>query len=275
MKPRHSWKWLTPRFSSLRSAAPARTSSRPCLPLVEQLEDRILLDGQTQAIIVVCRNQIALHWSEVAFLQSAIGNVGGGNDKLQDAFLKIETEFLKIDAVLDKASTEAIVGLKILPDAATHKIDEAFNDIISELKILGDANGELLPAVQKIRDAALGTLDSIGSLLPAVQDGALKIDPSVLKLDLNFLKFEDEFLKIDGVTDKWTADFFNNKLSTDKQDTLQIKLDTAYLKLDDAIGAMGDGSVFTELKGEVDQLKLDNTNFLIGLLQPPPVTTPT
>ena len=266
----HTWNWLPSRFT--RFVPGKACPSRPCLAMMEPLEDRLLLStaGSTDSagiLIGLLRNQLALNSGQINVLKVASGELVAGDKTMQTAFLKIEEDFLKIDGAILDVGVDALSGQKI---DTTHKVDLALADIDSQVKLFGNSDGAglLLPAVQKVREAALGTF-KIASGLPQAIKGEIK-------LDLAFVKIEADLLKIDVQLLKLSAADFKGTLTADKSSDAVLKIDAAFVKIDAGIAAMGDGSVFQLAIADADALKIDTLSFINTLTAPPTVpTTPT
>src|SRR4051812_14304368 len=101
-----SWKWLSFRPTrELLAGRDAPPQSRPCLPAVEKLDDRVMLsvtpnasevpplNGDTQILIGLLKGQLELVGNEVNALTPAADitvNNGSGMSKLNASFLKID-----------------------------------------------------------------------------------------------------------------------------------------------------------------------------------------
>ncbi|MEI8194794.1 MAG: hypothetical protein WCI73_02680 [Phycisphaerae bacterium] len=280
MTPMHTWKWLPTRFTRLLSQGSASASDRPgrpCLAALEQLDDRVLLSvaptanaDQIAALIGLLRTELSLNSSEVAVLKLATGAVTVGQKTDADsAFLKLESDFLKIDGLLLNFAASTVDGEAKDKDHKVQVVSAQMQDVFLKidalLPTLDKGSQELLvPAVQKVREAALTALNAITDL------GALKITDH--KMGNAFLKIDAELLKIDGFTIKLSADAIAGKVMPQDK-WLPTALNNMFLKIDSQIGAMGDGSVYKELVGAVDQLKIDTQGFLAGLTTPVGTTT--
>src|SRR5258705_11522322 len=109
MLPTPSWKWLSSRLTTRALATPGTTPSRPCLPAIEQLDDRVLLsvsfegapNGDTQILIGLLRGQVPLVSHEVNLLKIA-GDLKLDIHKLNESFLKIDDVIYKYGESLVK-----------------------------------------------------------------------------------------------------------------------------------------------------------------------------
>jgi len=260
----HSWNWLPPRVTRFHSSLP----SRPPLAMVEQLEDRVLMSvsegGIEQALIGLLRQQIGVRNAELEVLKLAGDLVQDKTTPLSstvEAFLKIEDDFQGIDGALVKIVHSALLGNKMNVDVQMVKIDFAFASLEEEVKFFGEnGTGLLLPAVQRVREAALDTI-KFANALPAVQ-------LTDHKLVGDFMKFEFEYLKIADITDKVVTTDLAGKLTADKWRLDIVKLDDAFVKLDADIAAMGDGSVFKALSEDLSKLQDNTFNFLTDFTTP-------
>jgi hypothetical protein len=269
------WNWLPPRGARVRPANPSLAGvPRPPLALLEQLEDRVLLsvntEGGTEAILIgLLRGQIALRSAELNFLKIAGELVSDKTTPLAETFVKIEDDFLRIDGALFKLTEWTLAAHKDRADVLTVKLEDvivsSFSKIEMELKGLGgtDEGALLLPAVQKVREAATRALGSLAQL------GEVKLAPQV---SAEFAKVERDFLKIGFITDKFTTDQLYDKLNKGADDRVDVKLTDAFEKLDAAIGAMGDGSVFKALAEDLAMLQATTFNFVDSFGTP--VTSP-
>ena len=146
-------------------------------------------------------------------------------------------------------------------DVQMVKIDFAFASLEEEVKFFGEnGTGLLLPAVQRVREAALDTI-KFANALPAVQ-------LTDHKLVGDFMKFEFEYLKIADITDKVVTTDLAGKLTGEKWRLDIVKLDDAFVKLDADIAAMGDGSVFKALSEDLSKLQDNTFNFLTDFTTP-------
>jgi len=263
MDRKHSWSWLPSRNPRVRPANPSLAGeSRPPLTM-EPLEDRVLLsatlsEGEQGILIGLLRNQIGLRSAELGALKLAGEMVGDKQSPLANAFVKIEDDFLQLDQAIWKLADGSVFqGDKLSPvgwklEVKGH-IDAALADLDLQVKLFGEGeNNALLPAVQKVREAANRALNGL-------TETTVKLDA---KFHSSFLQIENEFLKIELVTDKWTTDDLAQKLNKGQDDNIDQKLAIEFKKLDNAFAAMGDGSVFKALSDDLAALKIQTVTFV-------------
>ncbi len=271
MARKHSWNRLLTKSTRVRPANPsAAGGARPPLAVLEQLEDRVLLSATsaaattaatTEVLIGLLRGQIGLRTAELTAMKLA-GELlpavqAGAVQPLDDAFLKIERNFHRIERALFKLTENALSDQKVDKIDVAQKvrleneIADSLQKVDLEVKLFGE-NGQvvLLPAVQSVAGAADGALRSLSDL------GGVKLND---KLSAEFVKIEDDFLRIGGISDKWTSDVIMDKGNLDKFDQ---KLDSAFDKLDSALAAFGDGSVHFGVAEGLATLKIETLNFV-------------
>jgi len=252
-----SWKWLTSRLSARAFAADAKTPSRPCLPAIDQLDDRVMMsvstdasevpppNGDTQILIGLLRGQTELVSHELNALKLAA--------ELKLDVHKLNDSFLSIDAVINKFG-EAILK----NDLTSVKIDRSIDDLKIEFQKIdalvggigddSDAGGEL--------KFILDTMDHKASELIGLLNSATGAGDLDHKIELDYLKVSDSFLKLDGALLKVQEDaILARKAGKGQQEYLQIKLQDVLvtsLKIDD---------------GDVRAQLLDLEKVTAGLLQ--------
>jgi len=238
MKRDPSWKWLPSRPAVRTSDADIPT--RPSMPAMEQLDDRILLSAapsadaaagpgggpqlSTSALIGLLRGELELVKGELSALKLAPAAL-----KVDDV-VQLKLAFLKIDDLFLTLGDQAITGdIATKKWPITLKIDQAFLKIDD---IVGSAGSDsaLLPAVQKVREAAT----RLQKVLSNTDTQFLKIDNSQLKF---VLKLADDALKIDETALKIGL--------LDAQDLVRIlpyiehKIAEANLKLNEDVDKLG------------------------------------
>ena len=262
-----SFKWM-PSRDNVRDLAAAGTTpatSRPCLPAVEQLGDRILLSAVAPAAATdgpppVDRVLIGLLQGELklATQEAAVLKLIGGADpqlvhKLTEAFEKVNSDvFLK------------------LGDIKGESIDEKHKDEIASLdqdflKIDGILQGALanVPGgTQETIKAAVGDIKlNAGDLLDAVS--GIKLDTIDEKAQVQYLKIASDFLKLDQGLLKIEEQVLTTarKAGKGQQEFLLIKMTDIIVS---SVQKLSDGNLKENLLG----LLADTDKILIGLLQP-------
>jgi hypothetical protein len=272
---KHLWNWLPNRVSRIRPANPSLSGApRPPLAMLEQLEDRVLLsvvnsEGTEAILIGLLRGQIDLRAAEIEFLKLAGDLIADKTSPLIDTFVKIEADFLKIEGALFKLTEWSLSEQKHKQDFLTVKLTDvivsSFSKIESELKLGGGKETALLlPAVQKVREAASRALGSLSEI------GDIKLDG---KVAAQFLRIENVLWKVGAITEKWTSDSLYDKLNKGADDRIDVKLTDAFVKLDDALAAFGDGSVFKALAEDLATLEANTFNFVDTFGSPIIITT--
>jgi hypothetical protein len=203
-----SWKWLSFRPTREIVSGDAAPASRPCLPAVEQLDDRLMLsastdasevpppNGDTQILIGLLRGQIGVLSDELNAIKFAgalkldvhkftesfqriddlINKVGEAqikvdltDHKIQSAISDLKVEFLKIDALVGGIDSESGGSLKFVLDSLEHKATELVG-LLSSATGGGDLDHKIELKYQKVADSFLA-LD--GALLKIQEDAAL------------------------------------------------------------------------------------------------------
>jgi hypothetical protein len=255
MLPTPSWKWLSSRLSTRAlTTASGATPSRPCLPAIEQLDDRVMLSvsvegapkGDTQILIGLLRGQVELVSHEVNILKVA------GDLKLD--IHKFNESFLKIDDLISKFGEDPLGTIK--GESLDLKLDKTISDLeIEFLKIDALVGGlpeggdrELKLLVDTFEHKAVDLVTFLGSSTGGGDLGH--------KVEETYLKVAASFLKLDGAVLKVEEDSIARKAGKGQQEFLQIKLQDVLissLKLDDS-----------DLKQEVLGLATDTVATLGG-----------
>jgi hypothetical protein len=260
-----SWKWLSSRPNPRARAAgagspPPQAPSRPCLPAVEPLGDRILLSAVAPAaasegpppidrvLIGLIKGELNLATGELAALKLA----GGDNAQLLH---KLTEGFLKIDDVINKVGDAVIKG-----DLTGLKEDKALELLNDEfLKIDAAVGGLSGDAQQALKAAIDGIKLSAGELLGGLTN--IKLDELSHKEQEAFLKITDAFSDADAGLLKIEEAVLARKAGKGQQEFLVIKMNdilvSSFQKLDDA-----------GLKEQLSGIVADTEKILIGLLQP-------
>jgi len=209
MASNHSWKWL-PSRPSLHSAPASSPNSRPCLPQVEQLDDRLLLSatpdiiikeggGATAVLIGLLKGNVGIVSDELAALNIAADLSGqkfsADYIKFTDAFNKLDDLLYNLGDVLIKEAARVDIGdihITKPTDKASTNIAEELVKIEMLANTIGGAGAEdvLLPAVNKLAGDTMALVNELIKLAP-------QPDTITQKQAVNFLRISDEFLKID------------------------------------------------------------------------------
>jgi hypothetical protein len=258
-----SWKWLSSRLTArelVAGAASSRMPSRPCLPAVEALGDRIMLSAVApaaasegpppadQILIGLIKGELNLATSELAALKLA-----GGEDA--QLLHKITESFLKIDDVVNKVGEAVIKG-----ELTENKDSKALELLDAEFVKLDAAIGGLSGNTQEQLKAAIGDIKlSAGDLVGALSN--IKLDEVSDKERQTFLKIADAFGDVDAGLLKIEEAVLARKAGKGQQEFLVIKLTdvlvSSFQKLSDA-----------GLKEQLSGIVADTEKILIGLLQP-------
>jgi hypothetical protein len=234
------------------------TTSRPCLPAVEALGDRILLSvavepgasdqnpppAVDQILIGLLKGELKLATDEIAALKLV-----GGEDP--QALHKVTEGFLSIDDVLIKYGEAIIKG-----DLTDQKIKLAQADLdrayakIGDIKIGGEA---FQAALGDIKLDAAGILASLNKVGPV---GDLSH-----KEQLQYLKITDVFGDVDAGLLKLQEALLARKAGKGQQEFLIIKMTD--------IIVTGVAPSDPQLKASLQDLAAATEKILIGLLQPP------
>jgi hypothetical protein len=254
-----SWKWLS--FRPTRQMIGETPPSRPCLPAVEKLDDRLMLsatpdaaastdggnegvpNGDTQILIGLLRGQLGVVSDELNIIKLA-GDLKLDTHKLTDSFLKIDDVIYKLGEAQIKGDLTGIKLDKTISDLKIEfqKIDMLVGGLGAEdYKIISD----------QISSLKVDTSSIIGVLSKAVDGGDLSH-----KIELTYLKLSENFLKLDGALLKLQSGIVEDKQQKADVEYLKIKLEDiliSSLKLDN-------GDLQKEIQGIADAT--------VGLLNP-------
>lgn len=256
-----SWKWLPSRNArNQQNSGGHPLPSRPCLPAVEALGDRILLSvvveppgneepppPADQILIGLIKGELELVNSELALLKL----VGGDNPQaLHQATLGL----LKVNDAVNKVAIELIAQKgEVLTDQKFKiiqaELDRAF-DKLGDIKVGGDALKEA------IGDIKLDTASLLSTLTQIAPVGDLSN-----KQQLQYLKVADAFGDLDDGLLKLQESILARKAGKGQQEYLIVKLNDVLVTgrlIEDA-----------ELKQHILTLAAETEKILIGLLQPP------
>jgi len=269
-----SWKWLSSRLPIHELGNNPAFPSRPCLLAVEQLDDRLMLSAtpspsfqsgghegttaDTQILIGLIKGQLGLIQTELTAMKLAPGEL-----KPSD-IVQMKESLLNMDQEIVKLGQDAIAGN--LTDLKQQKvltsIDEIFAKVNSAIPptLPGEDNNPLLPAIQKVREAAIKLVTDFA------QPGG-KVSVS-LKQQKVLLAIPDELEEGDELLFKYdlkqTNPAFSNGLTPD------VKLAEEFVKIDFLVSQLDD-NLQGELKPVIAQVKIDTFDFLNSLNNQPPV----
>jgi len=207
-----SWKWMSTRPTAqelAEGAAASKAVSRPCLPVVEQLGDRVMLSGDVEVIVnpdatvKVAVDQILIgmikgELSETATELSLLKIVADADPKLVNKFT---AGLLKVDDVLYKMTEDLIKGeltdVKILKAIDGIKGEYSkIESLIGGLPKLGDIKFVLDNMEQKATDllGALLKIDVVNELTDKERQTFLKITDAFGDLDAGLLKLQEDLV---------------------------------------------------------------------------------
>jgi hypothetical protein len=256
-----SWKWM-PSRSARNAFGPTDTSpqptSRPCLPAVEMLGDRILLSVSVepggsnenppppvdQILIGLLKGELKLATDEIAALKLV-----GGEDP--QALHDITGGFLKIDEVIEKYG-EAIIKGELTEQKiklAQAELDRAFAKI-GDIKLAGEALQAALGDIKLDTAGILASLNRVGTVGDLSQ-----------KEQFQYLKIADLFGDVDAGLLKLQEAVLARKAGKGQQEYLIIKMNDVIV----TSAALTD----PQLKASLQDLAGATEKILIGLLQPP------
>ena len=247
-----SWKWLSSRLSTraLMTARPA--PSRPCLPAIEQLDDRLMLSastggeggfkGDNQILIGLLRGQLELVDHQVNALKLA-GDLKLDIHKLNDSFLKIDDVIYKFGEDLIKSERGGL------------KIDEALNDLKIEFSKIDTLVGGLPRETGGDLKFVLDTFESKATDLVTVLGNSIGSDLDS-KVEATLYKAADSFRGLDDAVLKFEEAAIARKAGKGQQEYLVVKLAdvlVSSLKVSDS-----------DLKVQLLGLELDTAKVLFG-----------
>jgi hypothetical protein len=262
-----SWKWLSSRSTASELAAQAAASkspSRPCLPAVEQLDQRVMLSvagdiiveppqpaDSTQILIGLVKGELDLVKEELNFLRLAAAEQKFA--ETPNLIHKLTQSFLKIDDVLYRYGEDLIKGgldgvkLEIAEKKAISEIDSQFSKIGGLLGEVGE--GGFTRLIEGIKQEATSILIGLGDLGPGGELDS-KDQHSLLNFASKFEVAADAILNLEG---------FNlaRKAGGKQIEYIQVKLEDILVSA---------SKVSLEYK---DQIKPEGIiAILIGLLSP-------
>jgi hypothetical protein len=263
-----SWNWLTSRITARRLADESRsTPSRPCLPAIEQLDDRVLLSAavggdviveppnpasSSQILIGLLKGSFDLLKVELEALKFAAEDIKLA--EVPNLVHKLNLEFFKIDQIVSDFGAALIKG-----ELTEHKEHKAFEQLELEfLKIdslLGAVKGDEGGLSRLIEGIKIDAFTLLGNLSKFESAGELshKDQQTLLKIVADFDSLDDAVLKLQEDL------LFHKHKGEHKQDYLEIKLNDVLV----SSRLVDDKNLQGQLLSTIDATKI-----LIGLLQP-------
>jgi hypothetical protein len=274
-----SSKWLSSRLAArqLADAASANLPSRPCLPAIEPLDDRLMLSatpspfyqsGGHEGITVDPKILIGLIKGQLNLVQDELTalKIAPGQMKLAD-LVQMKVDWLNMDDAITRLGEDAIAGN--LTDYKEQKMLTSIDDIFIKLQSIippspiDGGNNLLLPAVQKVREAALKIVMDFA----APTDGGSNVTD---KQQNAILAIPDQFLNMDELLMKYgqnpAAPEFATGFAPD------MKVEETFVKIDFLVSQL-DPNLQLHLKQIITQMKVDTLTFLGTLNNQPPVDT--
>jgi len=214
-----SWKWLSSRLSARALAADSKTPSRPCLPALEQLDDRVLLSvavegapkGDNEILIGLLKGQVELVNHEVNALKLA------GDLKID--LHKINESFLKIDDVIYKFGEDLIKG-----ELGASKIDQTLDQLKIEFSKIDTLVGGLPRETGSELKFVLDTFESKATELVNLLGSSTGGGDLDHKVEGTLLSVGDSFHKLDDAVLKFEEASIARKAGKGQQEYLVIKL---------------------------------------------------
>jgi len=235
-----SWKWLSFRPTRELIAGADAPQSRPCLPAVEKLDDRLMLsvgtttdasevpgpNGDTQILIGLLKGQLTLVSHELDALKLA--------GQLKIDVHKFNERLLKIDGIITD------FGQAILKqDLTDHKAEKTINDLKIEFNKIDALVGGLGDTDAGGRfKFVLDTLDHKATELIGLLNSATGAGDLEHKIELKYQQVADSFQSLDEALLKATEDaVLARKAGKGQQEYLVVKLrdvQISALKIEDA-----------------------------------------
>lgn len=256
----HSWKWLTPRITQRNITEPSvKAKTRPAMPSMEALDDRVMLSATTagtstnlNAILIgLIKASTPVLESELTLFQKAVLE-----DKRKDKWMPVmKADLVNIDSLLMKYGEQLIKG-KLGTAAATtlqNKMDVIFAKMNTLLMKFAPNSADLSPAVQKVREAALGVISSLSQF---------NNSGVAAKTSIDFVKIAKDFLNIDKTVLALGENLLlNGKVDLDKQ--LSAKVSDIFQKTQTLVNVKlgGDPALLAAVQDAQTQI----TGFLNGL----------
>jgi hypothetical protein len=244
---RPSWKWLSSRLAARELATPSNAPSRPCLPAMEQLGDRIMLSASPdalasenppptfdQVLIGLVKGELKLATSEL----SAIKLVGVLDS---DLIHKFTESLMKVDNVIMNAGENLMKGqlTDLKQNSAYEWLKMEFLKIDQLVGGLPDSE-RLKTQVEEVKLAAsdllttLTNVNPVGDLSHKQQELFVKIADTFGDITGGLLKLDEDLLagkKINGDQEYLKIKFEDILVSSLKQDDEKLKI-----QLQDALG---------------------------------------
>ena len=208
-----SWKWMSSRPTAqelAEGAAASKAKTRPCLPVVEQLGDRVMLSADTEVIVnpdatvKLAVDQILIglikgELQETSTELSLLKIVADADPKLANKFT---SSLLKIDDILYKQTEVLIKGeskdAKHLTAALADLQDEfvKLDTLIDGFPKLGDIKLVLDDMQNKAESflLALSKIEVVDELTDKERQTFLKISDAFGDLDAGLLKLQEDLV---------------------------------------------------------------------------------
>ena len=207
-----SWKWMPSRPTApqlAEGAAASKAVSRPCLPVIEQLGDRVMLSGDVEVIVnpdatvKVALDQILIglikgELQETSTELSLLKIVADADPKLVN---KVTAGLIKIDDVLYKTTEDLIKGelTESKIKLAISKVESEFvkiDALVGGLPKLGDIKFVLDEMENKATNllGAFLKIEPIDELTDKERQTFLKITDTFGDLDAGLLKIQENVL---------------------------------------------------------------------------------
>ena len=206
---------------------------------------------------------------------SAIGSLQGSalDNKQKVLVSQLGDTFVKVDEILAKFADTVLLGNVDNNGAAfdfTVKLNEAFVKIDVLAAGMGDGSAALLPAVQKVYEAAFGSKDPAGGHTPGLLDfiAGLSGSPALASVSSDDLqkviKLSDGFIALDGIVMKAVEDsVVSDKIAPDN---IKGHIADIFVKMDGLIGSIND----TGLKTSLGDFETQFQGEIIAVLNPQP-----
>lgn len=241
--------WFAPRslvrFDPTEKRMPA---SRPCLPAVERLGDRVLLSAAPTAVVVVppeppdpcleayvngllgqpptsTQTTTSIAFDEFTIQKTTDQSSPKLFDAVNQEFYKLNDLFGGLDATLltGTATPDVVQGYSQAINGELLKIDTMLGGGTSTTTTATpDATVVLLPAVQQLMTDAGGLLTTLQGLAPGAGGASLKLDVQYLVLDASVTDLSNSILKLN-------SDVLEQKMGSAGLDYLEYKLDEVFI----------------------------------------------
>jgi hypothetical protein len=253
-----SWKWLSSRLSARALAADSKTPSRPCLPALEQLDDRVMLSvavegapkGDNQILIGLLRGQVELVTHEAQALKD-IGDIVVGNGGVKIDLHTINESFGKIEDVIYKFGEGLIKG-----ELDASSADKTLAQLKIEFSKIDTLVGGLPRETGDELKFVLDTLESKATELVNLLGSSTGGGDLDHKVEGTLLRVADRFHKLDDAVLKYEEASVARKAGKGQQEYLVVKLADVFvssLKVSDS-----------DLKAQLIGLEADTAKILFG-----------